>query len=319
MLARELSDWPDGVVPVWTVLGAKGLATLKREPSPENRALRLATDLGEEGLTECAFVRNALVLMRATVEGPDALRLTANGTLSLASVAAMRGAMAWPDMEATEHFREGTKYRERDVWELHLLRRLVETAGLIGRGGLWFELTPLGGTMLDPGNRGALHALLFRNLFWHTDLSLIVGGLVRRVPGRWPQGEIRRDSLVVGQRGRGVAKYGYADGVVRGIGEHDYGGIPIDCDMAVLGTRAVDIALVRTDGMARAAGNVRRWSLAQDRAVRSLSCRSMSHLRTAGRPATSPCDGGGEGPCMGAHEPVTRRPNGQDAGSGSLR
>ena len=34
-------------------------------------------------------------------------------------------------MEATGHFRDGTKYRERDLWELHLLRRMVQKAGLV--------------------------------------------------------------------------------------------------------------------------------------------------------------------------------------------
>ena len=42
-------------------------------------------------------------------------------------VAATRAAMTWPGMEATEQLRAGKALREGDVWELHLLHRLVET------------------------------------------------------------------------------------------------------------------------------------------------------------------------------------------------
>ena len=44
--------------------------------------------------------------------------------------------------------------------------------------------------MLEPGNRGALQALLFRVFFWRMDLSQFVGWHARRVPGRWPQSDI---------------------------------------------------------------------------------------------------------------------------------
>ena len=49
-----------------------------------------------------------------------------------------------------------------------------EQAGLIRSGGLWFELTPFGRVMLEPGRRGTLQALLFRHAFWDMDLSRLV-------------------------------------------------------------------------------------------------------------------------------------------------
>ena len=61
---------------------------LEREPSAENDALRLATDLTEEDLALSAFVRNALVLLRE-MAAEGALRLTKKGNLSRATVAAM--------------------------------------------------------------------------------------------------------------------------------------------------------------------------------------------------------------------------------------
>ena len=102
----------------------------------------------------------------------------------------LRGLIAWPGLEATDHFRKGKTYREQDVWELHLLRVLVEQAGLIRSGGLWFELTPLGRAMLEPGRRGTLQALLFRHAFWDMDLSRLVHAHPRGLPRWWPQGEI---------------------------------------------------------------------------------------------------------------------------------
>ena len=42
--------------------------------------------------------RNATVLLRAAAEEGEGLRVTASGTLSLASVARMRTETAWPNM-----------------------------------------------------------------------------------------------------------------------------------------------------------------------------------------------------------------------------
>ena len=190
MLKRELSDWPGGVEAVWPLLDAESIQELRGGIPPDSGALRISSELGEAELAGSVFVGNAMVLLRAVAEGGEGLRITSNGTLSLASVARMRAAMTWPDMEATEHFRDGTKYRERDLWELHLLRRLMQEAGLIERSARSFELTAPGRRMLVAGNRGALQALLFRVFFWHMDLSLFVGWHARRVPGRWPQSDI---------------------------------------------------------------------------------------------------------------------------------
>ena len=190
MLKRELSDWPGGVESVWPLLHAESILALRAETPPDSRALRVSSELEAEELAGSAFVGNAMVLLRAIAEEGERLRVTSNGTLSLASVARMRTAMTWPDMESTEHFRDRTKYRERDLWELHLLRRMVQEAGLIECGARSFELTALGHRMLDAGTRGALQALLFRVFFWDMDPSLFVGWLARRVPGGWPQDDI---------------------------------------------------------------------------------------------------------------------------------
>ena len=267
MLKRELSDWPGGVESVWPLLDAESVRALRAGTPPDNRALRVSSELEEEELAGSAFVGNAMVLLRAVAEGGERLRVTSNGTLSLASVARMRAATIWPDMEATEHFREGTKYRERDLWELQLLRRMVQKAGLIERGARSFELTAQGRRMLDAGNRGALQALLFRVFFWHMDLSLFVGWLARRVPG--PMAAERHRSGVVGARrcGRRMAERRHARGVVHRSREPGSVWVPGAAGDAVPVTRSCAAVLVRSDGMEGDAGDVRRSALAQDRFV----------------------------------------------------
>ena len=52
------------------------------------------------------------------------------------------------------------------------------------------QLTALGREMLEPGRRGALQALLFRQLYWHANLSQFVETFPRGLPGRWPQDDI---------------------------------------------------------------------------------------------------------------------------------
>ena len=188
-LTLEVSDWPGGVAAVWTLLDPASLQALQVEPSAENRVLSLACDLTEEELVESVFVRNALVVLEHTA-AETFVWLTDKGNFGRETVAWMRESMTWPDMEAAEQFREGKALREQDVWELHLLHRLVDGAGLIDGRALLLLLTDLGREMLGTGRRGALQALLFRRAFWHTDLSEHIQGAPRRLPGWWPQGDI---------------------------------------------------------------------------------------------------------------------------------
>ncbi len=129
---RELSDWPGVVESVWPMLDPESLQALREDDPPGNGALRVSPGLDAEELSGSAFVANAMVLLCMAAEGGGGLRATSNGTLSLASVARMRAETAWPDMEATEHFRDGTMYREGDVWELRLLRMTVRLRPELG-------------------------------------------------------------------------------------------------------------------------------------------------------------------------------------------
>ena len=185
----EMADWPGGVEPVWTVLEPGSMEALRAEPSADNATLRLAADLPDEALGESAFVRNAVIALELI--GNEFLpSLTEKGRFGRDMVASMRAAMTWPGMEATEQYRAGKALREGDVWELHLLHRLLELAGLIDARAFLGQVTPLGREMLQSGRRSALQALLFRHLYWHADLSEFVETFPRGLPGRWPQDDI---------------------------------------------------------------------------------------------------------------------------------
>ena len=185
----EMSDWPGGIEPVWTLLEPESMEALREEPSADNPTLRLAADLPDEAFAESAFVRNALIALQR-INDEFLPSLTDKGHFGRDMVASMREAMTWPGMEATEQLRTGKKLREGDVWELHLLHRLMELAGLMEGQAVLCQLTPLGHQMLEPGTRGALQALLFRHLFWHANLSQFVETFPRGLPGRWPQDDI---------------------------------------------------------------------------------------------------------------------------------
>ena len=188
-MRTDLSKWPGGVEPVWRLLEPGSVEALRAEPSAANRTLRLAADLPDEAFGESAFVRNALIVLDR-VDRDGWLRLTGKGNFGRDAVAAMRESMTWPGMEATEHFRMGKAFREGDVWELHLLHRLLDMAGLLeGRAGVC-QVTALGREMLGPGRRGALQAILFRHVFWHAELWRFIQTFPRGLPGRWPQDDM---------------------------------------------------------------------------------------------------------------------------------
>ena len=185
----EMSDWPGGVEPVWTLLEPASARALRAEPAADNPTLRLAADLPDEAFGDSAFVRNALIALEL-IANEFLPSLTEKGHFGRDMVASMREAMSWPGMEATEQFRAGKTLHEGHVWELHLLHRLMELAELVDRRAFLGQVTALGHEMREPGRRGTLQALLFRHLFWHADLSQFVETFPRGLPGRWPQDDI---------------------------------------------------------------------------------------------------------------------------------
>ena len=116
-LRTDLSKWPGGVAPVWTLLEPESVGALRAEPSAENRTVRLAANLPDEAVRGSAFVRNALSVLER-IDGGGWLWLTGTGNFGRDTVAGFRESMTWPGMEATEQFRQGKALREGDEWEL---------------------------------------------------------------------------------------------------------------------------------------------------------------------------------------------------------
>ena len=101
--ALDVSDWPGGVEPVWSLLEPESVRALRAEPLAGNGAVPLAEDFTEVELAQSAFVLNALVLLEE-MGGGDTLWMGTHGNLKMKSVTRLRTLMSWPGMEAMEHF-----------------------------------------------------------------------------------------------------------------------------------------------------------------------------------------------------------------------
>ena len=283
----EMSDWPGGVEPVWALLEPDSMEALRAEPAADNPTLRLAADLPDEAFGESAFVRNALVAFE--VIGEEFLpRRTEKGHFGRDMVASMRKEMTWPGMEATEQYRTGKVLREGDVWELHLLHRLMGQVGLVDRRAFLGQVTPLGHEMREAGRRGALQApLLARG-------SLGVRGDVSaRSAGAVAAGRYRRDPLGALQRRRRMAERGHAEGADRGPRQRG-GEDALECGgLDVRGPRPGAVALVRAARIPGPPGNG-GGRVAQDRAVRPLPfVRCAARARSRGGSLSRTRRGGG--------------------------
>ena len=265
----EMSDWPGGVEPVWTLLEPESMEALRVEPLAENPTVRLATDLPDEAFAGSAFVANALIALQQ-INDEFLPSLTDKGNFGRDMVAAMREAMTWPGMEATEQYRAGKALREGDVWELHLLHCLMDLAGLVEGEAVVCQLTPLGREMLKPGRRGALQALLFRHLYWHANLWEFVETFPRGAAGPVAAGRCRRDPLGALERGGRVAERGHAQDADHGSRRFDSGPALERGGDNVRGPGAGAAALVRAARIPGASRDLRS-GLAKIRLVRPLS------------------------------------------------
>ena len=199
------SDWPGGVEPVWTELEPEIMEALRAGPLADNPTLRLAADLPDEAFAESAFVRNAQIALQR-INDEFLPRLTLKGHFGRDMVAVMREAMTWPGMEATEQYRAGKALREGDVWELHLLHRLMELAGLIEGRAVLCQLSPLGRGMLEPGKTGRPPGAPVQAPLLALEPLAIRGDVSPRAAGPVAAGRYRRNPLGALDRGRRVAE-----------------------------------------------------------------------------------------------------------------
>ena len=161
------------------------LNALRREPSKDNRALRLANDLTGAEIAASAVTRNTLILLRRAADS-GGLKLTATGNLSRTVVAEMVDLFEWPGFDRAEAFRLHKVVNEPDFLPLFFVRHVAQFAKLVRALSRQSPGDALGKDMLTEDRQRALQAILFHVTFWHADLSY----LGRGVHGSWPQRDI---------------------------------------------------------------------------------------------------------------------------------
>lgn len=178
----SVRNWLDGIEPAWTLLDQASFFALRKPPAPSGAAIKLASDLTPEEISQSAVTRDALILLHAASVGPG-LKLTATGNLSRQVVAEMCDLFTWPGFDKAEAFRFSKVVNEPDFLPLLFVRHLVEASGLIKKRNGNLKITPTGERTLESPGRDALQALLFHMAFWMADLSYLSRGNL----GNWPQ------------------------------------------------------------------------------------------------------------------------------------
>src|SRR5215203_4857691 len=181
----QVRRWLDGVEPAWTLLTFDSLRALRREPSADATAIRIANDLNDDEIATSAVVRNTLLLLRQTIER-GGLPLTATGNLSRATVAEMRELIEWPGYDQAKAFRLHKVINEPDFLPLHIVRLLSNAAKLVRTQRGKLVATPFGKSILSDTRRGSLPGILCHLALWHMDLGYFGRGLL----GSWPQTDI---------------------------------------------------------------------------------------------------------------------------------
>jgi len=181
----KVRGWPGGIEPAWTLLDLESFNALRKEPSGENSALRLANDLTPREIAASAVARNCATLIRHAVEN-GGLKLTATGNLSRAVVTEFIELFEWPDFDREAAFELHKVVNEPDFSPLFYLRHMAQMAGLVHRRRGHLRATPLGRKLLNETDRPAIQAILFHITFWHADLGFLGRGL----HDTWPQFDI---------------------------------------------------------------------------------------------------------------------------------
>jgi hypothetical protein len=178
----EARRWLNGVEPAWTMLEFDSFNALHGEPSASNRAISLEPNLTETDLSGSAVARNALLLLRLSIE-TGGLKLTATENLSRTVVAEMVAVIEWPGLDKNGAFQFHRVINEPDFLPLHFVRVLMQATKLVRVQRDKLVPTRLGKGMLVPERHGALQALLFHIALWHMNL----GYFDRNPIDSWPQ------------------------------------------------------------------------------------------------------------------------------------
>jgi hypothetical protein len=135
-------------------------------------AVRLNLALSPDDLASSRTWHNARVFLRY-LEDHGPVRATATGNLSRATVQDLVEAMRWPEGFVEDLHEYNKVLNELDVFPLHVLRLVLDLAGLIKRRSGKFSLTRRGGEMLADERSGELFVLLFRTTFRKLNLGYL--------------------------------------------------------------------------------------------------------------------------------------------------
>ncbi len=138
-------------------------------PLELDRSLRLPELEGARVLANARIALGALARSGGT-------RATAAGNLNRRFVAEMVEAMVWPPGQREDLYRYNKVVNEADAWPLHLVRVLLDLAGLVRRRKGAFRITRRGEALLPDEQAGELYALLFRTRFRDMNLAYMTRG-----------------------------------------------------------------------------------------------------------------------------------------------
>jgi hypothetical protein len=181
----RVREWLGGIEPAWTLLEFDSFNALRRAPSRDERAIRLAANISGADFAASAVASNAQRLLKKAGDS-GGLKLTASGNLTRAIVAEMRDTLEWPDYDKDATLWLSRVVNEPDIPPLYFVRVLCQEAGLMRRYRGSLRLTQIGKRVTTAPGRGGLQAILFHVTFWLTNLAHF-----DRFPlASWPQPDI---------------------------------------------------------------------------------------------------------------------------------
>ena len=142
--------------------------------SPES-ALRVDETLSLDDLAGVTLVANARTFLRALLDA-GGTRATQTGNLNRRFLAQFVESFVWPDVELEMILEYGKRMNETDLWSVHVIRVLLELAGLVARRKGTWRVTARGRRLLSDERAGELYARLLRTHFLELNLAYLGGG-----------------------------------------------------------------------------------------------------------------------------------------------
>ncbi len=131
--------------------------------SPDN-PMRLNHAVPHELLLRSRLFQNARTFLNLGLDA-RAMKATATGNLNREAVGRMLNIGVWPEIYVDRVMRCSKVVNEQDIFPLHVLRIILELAGLVQRRKGFFKTTKAGSRLLEEGSAGELFAKLFLTYF----------------------------------------------------------------------------------------------------------------------------------------------------------